>query len=107
MTTDVIGPDLVTTLRRLKLGRLLDTLPDRLALARQQKMAHQDFLLQLASARRFSPTRSDTPPAVADAACSSRVRTACARTGSSGRHQVSMPARSARKAALRASGATA
>ena len=25
MTTDVIGPDLMTTLRRLKLWRLLDT----------------------------------------------------------------------------------
>ncbi len=49
MTSDVIGPDLMTTLRRLKLGRLLDTLPDRLALARQQKMAHQDFLLLLLS----------------------------------------------------------
>ena len=49
MTTDVIGPDLATTLKRLKLGRLLDTLPDRLALARQQKMAHQDFLLLLLS----------------------------------------------------------
>jgi hypothetical protein len=49
MTTDVIGPDLMTTLRRLKLGRLVDTLPDRLALARQQKMAHQDFLLLLLS----------------------------------------------------------
>ncbi len=49
MTTDVIGPDLMTTLRRLKLGKLLDTLPDRLALARQQKIAHQDFLLLLLS----------------------------------------------------------
>jgi hypothetical protein len=49
MTTDVIGPDLMTTLRRRKLGRLVDTLPDRLALARQQKMAHQDFLLLLLS----------------------------------------------------------
>ncbi len=45
MTTDAIGPDLMATLRRLKLGKLLDTLPDRLALARQQKIAHQDFLL--------------------------------------------------------------
>ncbi len=45
MTTDPISPDLRTTLRRLKLGRLLDTLPDRLVLARQQKMPHQDFLL--------------------------------------------------------------
>jgi DNA replication protein DnaC len=44
-TTDTIQPELKTTLRRLKLGRLLDTLPDRLTLARQQKMPHQDFLL--------------------------------------------------------------
>jgi len=48
-TPDPIGPDLKTTLRRLKLGRLLDTLPERLALARQQKMPHQDFLLLLLS----------------------------------------------------------
>jgi DNA replication protein DnaC len=47
MTTDTISPDLRATLRRLKLGRLLDTLPDRLVLARQQKMPHQDFLLLL------------------------------------------------------------
>lgn len=45
MTTDVIQPELQTVLRRLKLGRLLDTLPDRLTLARQQKMPHQDLLL--------------------------------------------------------------
>ncbi len=45
MTTDIIQPELKTTLRRLKLGRLLDTLPERLTLARQQKMPHQDFLL--------------------------------------------------------------
>jgi DNA replication protein DnaC len=49
MTTDTVGPDLMTTLRRLKLGRLLDTLPERLSLARQQKMTHQDFLLLLLS----------------------------------------------------------
>jgi DNA replication protein DnaC len=47
MTTDLISLDLRATLRRLKLGRLLDTLPDRLVLARQQKMPHQDFLLLL------------------------------------------------------------
>ena len=43
--SDSISPDLRTVLRRLKLGRMLDTLPERLALARQQKMPHQDFLL--------------------------------------------------------------
>ena len=48
-TPDPIGPDLKAMLRRLKLGRLLDTLPERLALARQQKMPHQDFLLLLLS----------------------------------------------------------
>lgn len=47
--TDDIQPDLKTALRRLKLGRMLDTLPERLALARQQKMPHQDFLLVLIS----------------------------------------------------------
>jgi DNA replication protein DnaC len=45
MTTDVISPDLRAVLRRLKLSRILDTLPERLTLARQQKMAHQDLLL--------------------------------------------------------------
>jgi hypothetical protein len=45
MTPDVITPDLTSVLRRLKLGRLLDTLSERLVLARQQQMPHQDFLL--------------------------------------------------------------
>jgi DNA replication protein DnaC len=41
---DPISPDLRKTLRALKLGQMLNTLPDRLTLARQQKMAHADFL---------------------------------------------------------------
>ena len=45
MTTEIISKDLHTVLRRLKLGRMLDTLPERLTLARQQKMPHQDFLM--------------------------------------------------------------
>ena len=47
MTTairDPISPDLRKTLRALKLGQMLATLPERLTLARQQKMAHADFL---------------------------------------------------------------
>jgi len=44
MTPDPVSTDLKATLRRLKLGRMLDTLPERLVLARQQKMPHQDFL---------------------------------------------------------------
>jgi DNA replication protein DnaC len=45
MNAEAISPCLKKTLRRLKLSRLLDTLPERLALARQQKMPYQDFLL--------------------------------------------------------------
>ena len=45
MTPDPISADLKAVLRRLKLSRLLDTLPERLTLARQQKMPPQDFLL--------------------------------------------------------------
>jgi DNA replication protein DnaC len=41
---DAVSPDLRQALRALKLGQMLETLPDRLALARQQKMAHADFL---------------------------------------------------------------
>lgn len=48
-TTEMISPDLKTVLRRLKLSRLLDTLPERLTLARQQEMPHQDLLLQVLS----------------------------------------------------------
>jgi DNA replication protein DnaC len=49
MTTDIITADLRTVLRRLKLSRLLDTLPERLVLARQQQMPHQDFLVLVLS----------------------------------------------------------
>ena len=40
----VIDPDLVATLRRLKLGRLVDTLPERLALANTNGLSHAEFL---------------------------------------------------------------
>jgi DNA replication protein DnaC len=46
---DPLSPDLIAVLRRLKLGRIIDTLPDRLTVARQQKMAHQDLLLLVLS----------------------------------------------------------
>src|SRR5205807_1486059 len=49
MTTEVISPDLKVVLRRLKLSRMLDTLPERLELARQQKMPHQDWRLLVLS----------------------------------------------------------
>jgi len=49
MTTVPIAPDLHTVLRRLKLSGMLDTLPERFTLARQQKMPHPDFLLLVLS----------------------------------------------------------
>jgi DNA replication protein DnaC len=49
MTTAVLSPDLHTVLRRLKLSRLLDSLPERFTLARQQKIPHHDFLLLVLS----------------------------------------------------------
>jgi DNA replication protein DnaC len=49
VSQELISPDLRTTLRRLKLGRMLDTLGERFVLARQQKMPHQDFLLLVLS----------------------------------------------------------
>jgi DNA replication protein DnaC len=45
--SDPISTDLKAVMRRLRLGKLIDTLPERLALARQQKMPHQDFLFAL------------------------------------------------------------
>jgi DNA replication protein DnaC len=41
---DPVSVELKQVLRTLKLGKLLDTLPERLALARQQQLAHADFL---------------------------------------------------------------
>jgi DNA replication protein DnaC len=42
--TDPVSSELRGTLRALKLGQMLTTLPERLTLARQQKMPHADFL---------------------------------------------------------------
>ena len=39
-----IDPDLAVTLRRLKLGQVLTTLPERLALAKTNKLSHAEFL---------------------------------------------------------------
>jgi DNA replication protein DnaC len=41
---DTVSPDLRQVLRALKLGQMMATLPERLTLARQQNMAHADFL---------------------------------------------------------------
>jgi DNA replication protein DnaC len=42
--TPVIGNDLKTVLRQVKLGRCLDTLPERLALAKARNLSHAEFL---------------------------------------------------------------
>jgi DNA replication protein DnaC len=47
--TDPVSPDLKKHLRTLKLGQLQATLPERLTLARQQKLPHADFLELLLS----------------------------------------------------------
>jgi len=44
LLTDPVSPELRSTLRALKLGQMLHTLPERLTLARQQNMPHADFL---------------------------------------------------------------
>ena len=45
--TPTVSPELKVLMRRLRLGRLLDTLPERLALARTHNLAHVEFLEQL------------------------------------------------------------
>ena len=42
--TPSLDPELTATLRRLKLGQLVDTLPERLALAKSNKLSHAEFL---------------------------------------------------------------
>lgn len=42
--TPPLLPELSATLRRLKLGQLVDTLPERLALAKTNKLSHAEFL---------------------------------------------------------------
>ncbi len=46
-TPDTISADLKTALRRMKLSPILHTLPERLTLARQNNMPHQDFMLSI------------------------------------------------------------
>jgi DNA replication protein DnaC len=57
---DPVGADLKKLLRTLKLGRMLDTLPERLTLAKQQHLSHAAFL-ELALADEV--TRRDTSSA--------------------------------------------
>jgi DNA replication protein DnaC len=45
MKTPVVNPELVAALKRLRLGRIAETLPDRLVLADKQSMSFDDLLL--------------------------------------------------------------
>jgi len=47
--TPTVSPELKTLMRKLKLGQMLDTLPERLALAKSHGLAHAEFLEQLFS----------------------------------------------------------
>lgn len=44
-TTPTLSPELVSALKRLKLGRIAETLPERLVLADKQEMTFDDLLL--------------------------------------------------------------
>ena len=44
MNAPTVTPELKTLLRQVKLGRCLDTLPERLALARTGDLGHAEFL---------------------------------------------------------------
>lgn len=44
-TTPSLNPELITALKRLKLGRVVETLPERLVLADKQEMTFDDLLL--------------------------------------------------------------
>lgn len=44
IVNDPISTDLKNVMRQLKLGRMLDTLPERLTLAHQQHLSHAAFL---------------------------------------------------------------
>lgn len=76
-----VSAELKSLMRRLKLGQLLDTLPERLALARSNRLPHRDFLEMLFAdevARRDrqspAPSQSRTPGPADAAACLGRHR---------------------------------
>jgi DNA replication protein DnaC len=48
-TMPTLSPELITALKRLKLGRIAETMPERLVLAEKQDMAPEDLLLLLLS----------------------------------------------------------
>ena len=55
--TPTVSPELKALMRKLKLGRLIDTLPERLALAKTHGLSHMEFLEQLLLRRGDPPRR--------------------------------------------------
>ncbi len=49
--TPSVSPELKTLMRKLKIGQLLDSLPERLALAKTHGLSHMEFLEQLVQRR--------------------------------------------------------
>jgi hypothetical protein len=74
-----VSGELKDLMRRLKLGRLLDTLPERLALARTQHLPHHEFLEMLfadeVTRRTNKPPSSGPVPRTSIRAWSSRPGT--------------------------------
>ena len=72
-----ISPELRGLLRRLKLGKALDTLPERLALAKHNKLDHASFLEPVLA---DEPTGATTRPAASSAStCSRSMTSPCTR----------------------------
>ena len=72
-----IPPDLVRRLKRLRLGGLLPTLPDRLTHARQAKLSPLEFLELLTAGVVDHPKVRDSGQRMAEGAkagCLSRLR---------------------------------
>ena len=61
MNAPTVTPELRALLRRVQLGRCLDTLPERLALARTGEMGHAEFL-ELVLADEMPPAARPPPP---------------------------------------------
>ncbi len=63
MSARPLAPELVRALKRLCLGKLLDAMPERLALAEERGLAVDEILLMLLTdeiQRRDRPSRSDS-----------------------------------------------
>lgn len=56
MSTRTISPELKSAMKTLRLGKLLDTLPDRITLAEKDDMPRDEFLLML-----FTDESNDPP----------------------------------------------